>query len=59
MQLDTLGSYECETVAKLKILVYIKPQRKKGKSYFENRGKVHDAVVITEKYSTLPTLKGE
>ena len=54
-----LGSYEFVTVAKLKILVYLKPQRKKGKSYFENGGKAHDAVVITEKYSIFPTLEGE
>ena len=46
-------------VAKLKILVYLKPQRKKGKLYFENGGKAHDAVVITEKYSIFPTFKGE
>ena len=59
MQLSTLGSYEFVTVAKLKILVYLKPQRKKGKSYFENGGKAHDAVAITEKYSIFPTLKGE
>ena len=43
----------------LKILVYLKPQRKKGKSYFENGGKSHDALVITEKYSIYPTLNGE
>ena len=29
------------------------------KSYFENGGKAHDVVVITEKYSIFPTLKGE
>ena len=59
MQLSTLRRYEFVTVAKLKILVYLQPQRKKGKSYYENRFKAHDAVVITEKYSIFPSLKGE
>ena len=47
MQINTLGSYEIVTVAKLKILVYLVPQRKKGTSHFENGGKAHDADVIT------------
>ena len=51
MQVSTLGGYEIVTVAKLKILVYLKTQEKKGKSYFENGGKAHDEVVITRKYS--------
>ena len=51
MQLGTIGSYYFVTVAKLKILVYLKPQKKKDKSHFENRGKPPDMVVITEKYS--------
>ena len=59
MQIDTLGSYEFVTVAKVKKLVSLKPQRKKGKSYFKNGGKAHDAVVITEKYNIFPTLKVE
>ena len=59
MQLGTLGSYQFVTVAKLNILVDLKPQRKKGKLYFENGGKAYDVVVITEKYSIFPTLKGE
>ena len=50
MQVSTLGSYEIVTVAKLKILVYLKPHEKKGKYHFENRGKAHDMVVITRKY---------
>ena len=51
MQVSTLGDYKTVTVAKLKILVYLKPQRKKGKSYFKNWGKAHDVGVITRKYS--------
>ena len=51
MQVSTLGGYEIVTVAKLKILVYLKPQEKKGGYNFENRGKANDAVVITKKYS--------
>ena len=43
----------------MKILVYLKPQRKKGKSYLKNGGKAHNAVVITEKYSIFPILKGK
>ena len=59
MQIGTLGSYEFVTVAKLKILVYLKPQRKKGKSCFEDRGRAHDVVVIAEKYGMFPALGGE
>ena len=51
MQVSTLGGYETVTVAKLKILVYLKPQEKKGKYNFENGNKAHDMVVITRKYS--------
>ena len=51
MQVSTLEGYEFVTVAKLKILVYLAPQRNKGKSHFENGGKAHDVVVITRKYS--------
>ena len=51
MQIGTLDSYKSVTVAKLKILVYLAPHRKKSKSYFENRGKAHDRVVIAGKYS--------
>ena len=51
MQVSTLGGYETVMVAKLKILVYLKPQEKKGKNNFENGGKAHDTVVITRKYS--------
>ena len=39
------------TVAKLKTLVYLVPQRKKGKLYFENRGKAHDTDIITSSSS--------
>ena len=53
MQVSTLGGYETVTVAKLKILVYLKPKRKKGKSYFKNGGKAHDVGVITGKYSKI------
>ena len=49
MQASTLGGYETVTVAKLRILVYVKPQEKKDKYNFENRDKAHDAVVITRK----------
>ena len=59
MQVSTLGGYEIVTVAKLKILVYLKPQRKKGKLYFENGGKAHDAAVITRNIAIIPKLKGE
>ena len=48
MQVSTLGGYETVTVAKLRILINLKPQRKKGKLYFKNGGKAHDAGVITE-----------
>ena len=51
MQVSTLGGYEIVTVAKLKKLVYLKSQEKKGKQHFENRGKANDVVVITRKYS--------
>ena len=51
MQVSTLGDYEFETVAKPKILVYLKPHGKKGKLHFENGGKAHDVVVIPRKYS--------
>ena len=51
MQVSKLGGYETVTVAKLRILVNLKPQRKKGKLYFKNRGKAHDAGVITGEYS--------
>ena len=51
MQVSTLGSYESVTVAKLKIFILSVHQRKKGRSYFKNGGKAHDAVVITRKYS--------
>ena len=51
MQVSTLGGYETVTVAELRILINLKPQRKKGKLYFKNRGKAHDAGVITGKYS--------
>ena len=47
MQVSTLGGYEIVTVAKLKILVNLAPQRKKGKSHFGNGGKGHDVDVIT------------
>ena len=50
VQVSTLGGYETVTVAKLRILINLKPQRKKGKLYFKNGGKAHDAGVITEKY---------
>ena len=43
----------------LKILVHLKPQRKKGKYNFKNGGKAYDAVVITEKYSIFPSLQAE
>ena len=56
MQVSTLGGYETVTVAKLKILVNLKPQEKKGKYNFKNRGKAYDMVVITEEYSIFPTL---
>ena len=59
MQISTLGHYESVIVAKLKILVYLKPQEKKGKYNFKNRGKAHDVVVITEKYSIFPSLQTE
>ena len=59
MQISTLGGYETVTVAKLKILVYLKTQRKKGKYNFKNGGKAHDVVVITEKYSIFPSLQTE
>ena len=45
------GGYGTVTVAKLKILVNLKPQEKKGKYNFKNGGKAHDTVVITEEYS--------
>ena len=32
-------------------MVYLAPQRKKGKLHFENGGKAHDVVVIIGKYS--------
>ena len=51
MQVGTLGNNKIVIVAKLKILVYLVPHRKKGKSYFKNRGKAHDAGVIARKYS--------
>ena len=51
MQISTLGGYETVTVAKLKILVYLKTQRKNGKYNFENGDKANDTVVITGKYS--------
>ena len=51
MQVNSLGSYKTVTVAKLKILIYLVPQRKKGKMHFKNGGKAHDMGVITEKYS--------
>ena len=51
MQVSTLGGYETVTVAKLKILINLKPQRKKGKYNFKNGGKAHDAGVIAGKYS--------
>ena len=51
MQVSTLGGYETVTVVKLRILINLKPQRKKGKLYFKNRGKAHEMGVITEKYS--------
>ena len=51
MQVSTLGGYETVTVAKLRKLKNLKPKRKKGKLYFKNRGKTHDAGVITGKYS--------
>ena len=47
MQIGTLGSYEFVTVAKLKILVYLTLQRKKGKSHVENGGKAYDTDSIT------------
>ena len=59
MQVSTLGGYETVTVAKVRILVYLKPQEKKGKYNFENGGKAHDPVVITRKYSKIPKLKEE
>ena len=31
--------------------------KEEGKSHFENRGKAHDAGVITEKHSIFPTLR--
>ena len=52
VQVSTLGSYAIVAVAKLKILVYWVPQRKKGKSHFENRRKAHDAESLQEKYSS-------
>ena len=55
MQVSTLGGYETVTVAKLRILIYLKPQRKKGKLYFKNGDKAHDTVVITRKYSKFLT----
>ena len=55
MQVSTIGGYETVTVAKLKILINLKPQEKKGKYNFKNGGKAHDAVVITEEYSKFPT----
>ena len=51
MQVSTLGGYKTVTVAKLNILVYLKPQEKKSKCNFENGGKAHDVVVFTRKYS--------
>ena len=59
MQISTLGHYETVTVAKLKILVYLKTQEKKDKYNFKKGGKTHDAVVITEKYSIFPSLQTE
>ena len=59
MQISTLGGCETVMVAKLKILVNLKTQRKKGKYNFKNGGKAHDAVVITEKYSIFPSLQTE
>ena len=56
MQVSTIGGYETVTVPKLKILVNLKTQRKKGKYNFKNGGKAHDAVVITENYSIFPSL---
>ena len=47
--MGTLGSYKSVTVVELKILVYLAHHRKKGKSYFENRGKAHDVDVITRR----------
>ena len=58
MQVSILGGYQTVTVAKLKILVYLKPHRKKGKYNFENGGKAHDVGVITENIA-IPKLKGE
>ena len=49
MQVSTLGSYKIVTVAKLKILVYLVPQRKKGKLHFENRGKAIKVYVLYRK----------
>ena len=46
--ISTLQGYETVTVAKLKILVYLKSQRKEGELYFKNGGKTHDMGVITE-----------
>ena len=51
MQVSTKGGYETVTVAKLKILVNLNPQEKKGKCNFKNGGKAYDTVVITEEYS--------
>ena len=56
VQVNTLGSYNSVTVAKLKILVYLAPQRRKDKSHFINRGKPHYTVVNTGKY-TNPKLR--
>ena len=51
MWIGTLGGHQSVTVAKLKILIQSTPQRKKGKSLFENGGKAYDVAVITRKYS--------
>ena len=51
MQVSTLGGYETVTVAKLRILINLKPKRKKGKLYFKHGGEAHDVGVITGKYS--------
>ena len=56
MRISILGGYEIVTVAKLKILVNLKPQEKKGKYNFKNGGKAHNVVFITEEYSIFPTL---
>ena len=52
MWIGTLGGHQSVTVAKLKILIQSTPQRKKGKSLFENGGKLMAQESLQESIAT-------